>query len=84
MSATTRFKALFGVQDMTEGKPIQKLIAFSVPLLIGNFAQIVDLGDRNHRIAAQMRVDDNRLGVGVADDTQALIACKFVELVFKL
>ena len=39
MTATTRFKSLFGVQDMTEGKPIQKLIAFSVPLLIGNFAQ---------------------------------------------
>lgn len=34
-----RLKSLFGVQDMTEGKPISKLMAFSVPLLIGNFAQ---------------------------------------------
>ena len=39
MSGMTRFKSLFGVQDMTEGKPMQKLMAFSVPLLIGNFAQ---------------------------------------------
>ncbi len=34
-----RFKKFFGAQDMTVGKPLSCLIAFSVPLLIGNLAQ---------------------------------------------
>ena len=34
-----KFKAVFGVQDMTVGKPIVNLAAFSIPLLIGNLAQ---------------------------------------------
>ncbi len=34
-----KLKSLFGVQDMTEGSPMRKLATFSVPLLIGNFAQ---------------------------------------------
>ena len=34
-----RFKKFFGAQDMTVGKPLTNLIAFSVPLLIGNLAQ---------------------------------------------
>ncbi|MBR5345435.1 MAG: MATE family efflux transporter [Clostridia bacterium] len=38
-SSSSRFKTLFGVQDMTEGKPMKKLMMFSIPLLIGNFAQ---------------------------------------------
>ena len=39
MNWLTRMKAFFGVQDMTTGKPMQKLIQFSIPLLIGNLAQ---------------------------------------------
>ena len=35
----SRVKAFFGVQDMTTGKPMNKLIQFSLPLLIGNLAQ---------------------------------------------
>ena len=35
----TRAKAFFGVQDMTVGSPMSKLIRFSLPLLIGNLAQ---------------------------------------------
>ena len=35
----SKFKKFFGAQDMTVGKPLSNLIAFSVPLLIGNFAQ---------------------------------------------
>lgn len=35
----TRVKEFFGVQDMTTGKPMTKLIQFSLPLLIGNLAQ---------------------------------------------
>lgn len=34
-----KFKALFGAQDMTQGNPMNNLLKFSVPLLIGNFAQ---------------------------------------------
>lgn len=34
-----RFTALFGAQDMTVGKPMTNLLKFSIPLLIGNFAQ---------------------------------------------
>lgn len=34
-----RFKKFFGAQDMTVGKPLSNLVAFSVPLLIGNLAQ---------------------------------------------
>ena len=35
------FKALFGAQDMTVGKPFSCLLRFSVPLLIGNIAQLL-------------------------------------------
>lgn len=34
-----RFSAMFAAQDMTQGNPMQNLIRFSVPLLIGNLAQ---------------------------------------------
>ena len=34
-----RFKKLFGAQDMTVGRPLMNLAAFSIPLLIGNLAQ---------------------------------------------
>ncbi|MDO4865982.1 MAG: MATE family efflux transporter [Clostridia bacterium] len=39
MGTMTRLKSFFGVQDMTTGNPMNKLIQFSVPLLIGNLAQ---------------------------------------------
>lgn len=35
-----KFIALFGAQDMTVGSPFMCLLKFSVPLLIGNFAQM--------------------------------------------
>lgn len=39
MSRMEKIRSYFGVQDMTEGNPLSKLAQFSVPLLIGNFAQ---------------------------------------------
>lgn len=36
-----KFKALFGAQDMTVGSPLKCLSMFSVPLLIGNIAQLL-------------------------------------------
>ena len=34
-----KLKKLFGAQDMTVGRPLMNLAAFSIPLLIGNLAQ---------------------------------------------
>ena len=34
-----KIRKMFGAQDMTVGKPLSNLAAFSIPLLIGNFAQ---------------------------------------------
>ena len=34
-----KVKKIFGAQDMTVGKPLHNLAAFSIPLLIGNLAQ---------------------------------------------
>ncbi len=39
MILLSRMRRFFGAQDMTIGKPMARLIQFSVPLLIGNFAQ---------------------------------------------
>ena len=39
MAAMARLREFFGVQDMTTGSPMQKLVQFSIPLLIGNLAQ---------------------------------------------
>ena len=33
---TSKFRALFDVQDMTTGSPMRNIVQFSVPLLIGN------------------------------------------------
>ena len=35
----SRIRSLFGAQDMTVGRPMDVLVRFSIPLLIGNFAQ---------------------------------------------
>ncbi|MBE5776329.1 MAG: MATE family efflux transporter [Clostridiales bacterium] len=34
-----KIKKMFGAQDMTVGRPMSNILAFSVPLLIGNLAQ---------------------------------------------
>ena len=34
-----RISSFFGAQDLTKGKPLNGLIQFAVPLLIGNLAQ---------------------------------------------
>ncbi len=34
-----KIRSLFGAQDMTKGRPMTNLLRFSIPLLIGNFAQ---------------------------------------------
>ena len=39
MKVWERLNKFFGAQDMTVGKPMRNLLTFSIPLLIGNFAQ---------------------------------------------
>lgn len=39
MAGFSGLKRFFGAQDMTQGSPMSCLIRFSIPLLIGNFAQ---------------------------------------------
>ena len=42
MNIVRKFMTKFaGARDMTEGKPVQNLIEFAVPLLIGNLAQLL-------------------------------------------
>ncbi|MDR3210105.1 MAG: MATE family efflux transporter [Oscillospiraceae bacterium] len=37
----TKFKSLFGAQDMTRGNPLPVMLKFLLPLLIGNIAQLL-------------------------------------------
>jgi len=39
MTLMNRIRDFFAVQDMTTGSPMQKLVQFSIPLLVGNLAQ---------------------------------------------
>ena len=34
-----KVKGLFGQVDMTQGRPWEKIVVFTVPMLIGNIAQ---------------------------------------------
>lgn len=59
-----KFKALFGAQDMTVGSPLRCLINFSIPLLIGNLAQLL-----------YSTVDSIVVGRVVGDDALAAVGC---------
>ena len=52
--------------------------------LIGNLAQVVDLRHRHNGIAPQVRVDDDGLRVGVADDAQALMSAEIAQFILEL
>jgi len=41
MKMIQKIKSLFGAQDMTHGNILKCLVEFSIPLLIGNFAQMM-------------------------------------------
>lgn len=59
-------KKLFGSQDMTVGKPITGLVKFSIPLLIGNFAQQL-----------YTTVDSIVVGNYIGDDALAAVGASF-------
>ena len=46
-------------------------------------ADVVDFSNCHYSVTPQVRIDDYRLRVGVADDSESLIADEAVELVFK-
>ena len=48
---------------------------------IGNFTQVVDFGYCHYSIPSQVGVDDDRLRIGVADDTQSLMSLEVTQFV---
>lgn len=73
----SKFKQLFAQVDMTEGRPWEKLIAFTIPMLIGNIAQ--QLYNTVDSIVVGKYVGDNALAaVGSASPILNLILVLFV------
>ncbi|MCL1795481.1 MAG: MATE family efflux transporter [Clostridia bacterium] len=78
-SLLTRFQAFFDAQDMTEGKPLKNLILFSIPLLIGNFAQ--QLYSTVDSIVVGRYVGDNALAaIGAAFPLLNLVLVLFIAI----
>ncbi len=72
-----RFKGLFGAQDMTQGNPMRNLLLFSIPLLIGNFAQ--QLYSTADSIIVGIFVGDNALAaVGASGPVMNLVLVLFM------
>lgn len=72
-----KFKSLFGQVDMTNGKPWQKIVSFTVPMLIGNIAQ--QLYNTVDSIVVGKYVGDNALAaVGSASPIFNLLLVLFV------
>lgn len=68
---------MFGTQDMTVGKPLSNLAAFSIPLLIGNFAQ--QMYNTVDSIVVGKYVGDNALAaVGASGPILNLLILLFV------
>ncbi|MDD3409790.1 MAG: MATE family efflux transporter [Eubacteriales bacterium] len=71
------FKQLFAPRDMTKGKPMTELIMFSVPLLVGNFAQ--QMYNTVDAIVVGKYVGDHALGaVGLAGPILNLLLALFM------
>ncbi|MDD3212318.1 MAG: MATE family efflux transporter [Eubacteriales bacterium] len=74
---TAGIKRLFAPRDMTVGKPMTELIVFSVPLLIGNFAQ--QLYNTVDAIVVGNYIGDNALGaVGLTNSIMNLLLALFM------
>ena len=70
-------KQLFAQVDMTEGKPWEKIVAFTIPMLIGNIAQ--QLYNTVDSIVVGRYVGDNALAaVGSASPILNLLLVLFV------
>ena len=72
-----KFKQLFSQVDMTEGRPWEKIILFSIPMIIGNVAQ--QLYNTVDSIVVGKYVGDNALAaVGSASPILNLLLVLFV------
>ena len=77
MEVTKKLSNLFGQVDMTEGEPWKKIVAFTVPMLIGNVAQ--QLYNTVDSIVVGKYVGDNALAaVGSASPIFNLLLVLFV------
>lgn len=73
----SKFKQLFAQVDMTEGPPWEKIVAFTIPMLIGNIAQ--QLYNTVDSIVVGKYVGDNALAaVGSASPILNLLLVLFV------
>lgn len=72
-----KMKRLFAQVDMTEGKPWEKIVVFTIPMLIGNIAQ--QLYNTVDSIVVGKYVGDNALAaVGSANPMLNLLLVLFV------
>ena len=72
-----KIMSLFGQVDMTEGRPWEKIVAFTIPMLIGNIAQ--QLYNTVDSIVVGKYVGDNALAaVGSASPIFNLLLVLFV------
>ncbi len=77
LEVTKKLSNLFGQVDMTEGEPWKKIVAFTVPMLIGNVAQ--QLYNTVDSIVVGRYVGDNALAaVGSASPIFNLLLVLFV------
>ena len=57
-----KIKEIFAPSDMTQGKPWEKILVFTIPMLLGNIAQ--QLYNTVDSIVVGRYVGDNALGGG--------------------
>ena len=74
-----RLKELFSARDMTQGAPWQRILEFSIPMLLGNIAQ--QLYNTADSVIVGLYVGDNALAaVGSASPILNLLLALFVGL----
>lgn len=74
-----KFIALFGAQDMTVGNPFMCLLKFSVPLLIGNIAQMLYFAV-DAWIVGRFMGDAALAAIGVSSPIQNLFLVFFIAI----
>ena len=74
-----KFKALFGAQDMTVGSPLKCLLMFSVPLLIGNLAQLL-YGTVDSIVVGKYVGDAALSAIGITSPIQNLFLVLFMAI----
>ena len=76
---SSKFKSLFGAQNMTIGSPLKCLLKFSFPLLIGNLAQLL-YGTVDSIVVGRFVGDRALSAIGVASPTLNLFLVLFIAI----